>query len=45
MVYRCVKNYFDSVVKIQNSELTDEEKSQFHVKADCNPFLKEYSHC
>ena len=45
MVYRCLKNYFDSVVKIQNSELTDEEKSQFHVKVDCNPFLKEYSHC
>ena len=45
MVYRCLKSYFDSVVKIENSELTDEEKSQFHAKADCNSFLKEYSHC
>ena len=45
MVYRCLKSYFDSVVKIENSELTDEKKSQFHAKSDCNSFLKEYSHC
>ena len=25
--------------------MSDEEKSRFHVKADCNSFLKEYSHC
>ena len=43
MVYRCLKSYFDSVVKIENSELTDEKKSQFHAKSDCNSFLKEYS--
>ena len=24
MVYRCLKSYFDSVVKIENFELTDE---------------------
>ena len=45
MVYRCLKNYFDSVVKIQNAELTDEENVKFQAKAECNSFLKEYSHC
>ena len=45
MVCRCLKNYFDSVVKIENFKLTDEEKSRFHAKADCNSFLKKYSHC
>ena len=44
MVYRCLKNYFDSVVKIQNAELTDEENVKFQAKAECNTFLKEYSH-
>ena len=32
-------------MKIENSELTDEKKSPFHAKSDCNSFLKEYSHC
>ena len=45
MVCRCLKSYVGSAVKIENFELTDEEKSQFHAKADCNSFLKEYSHC
>ena len=45
MVYRYLKISFDSVLKVQNFELTDQEKSQLHVKADCNSFLKEYSHC
>ena len=35
MVYRCLKSYFDNVVKIESSELTDEEKSQFYAKAGC----------
>ena len=43
MLYRCLKSYVDSVVKIENSQLTDEEKSQFHAKSDRNSFLKEYS--
>ena len=45
MVYRCLKSYFNSVVKIENFELTDDEQSQFHAKADFNSFFKEYSHC
>ena len=45
MVYRCLKSYIYSVVKSENVGLSDEEKSQFHVKADCDSFLKEYSHC
>ena len=39
------KNYFDTIVKVKNAELTDEEKIKFHVKAHCNPFHKQYSHC
>ena len=45
MVYQYLKSYFNSVVKIENFELTDEETSQFYAKADCNSFLKEYSLC
>ena len=45
MVYRYLKSYFDSIIKIEGFELTDEEKFRFHAKADCNSFLKEYSHC
>ena len=45
MVYRCLKSYIYSVVKSENVGLSDEEKFQFHVKADCDSFLKEYSHC
>ena len=44
IVYRCLKSYLGSVVNC-NFELTNEEKSQFHAKADCNSFLKKYSHC
>ena len=36
MVYQYLKSYFNSVVKIENFELTDEETSQFYAKADCN---------
>ena len=33
MIYRCFKKYFDTVVKPQNAELTEEKKQQFHSKA------------
>ena len=45
MVYRCLKNFFDTVVKVKNAEFTDEEKRKFHVKTRCNSFHKQYSHC
>lgn len=45
MVYRYLESYFNKVVKIENSELTDAEKSQFHAKADCNSFFKKYTYC
>ena len=45
MVCRWLKNYFDSVVKVQNAELTDKEKTRFQAKAESNSFLKGYSHC
>ena len=45
MVCRCLKNYFDTVVKVKNSELTEDEKRKFHVNTHCNSFLKEYSPC
>ena len=31
---------FNGVVKVQNQELTKQEKQQFHAFAECNPFLK-----
>ena len=45
MVCRCLKSYFGSVGKIENFELSDESKYQFHAKAYCISFLEEYSHC
>ena len=33
------------MAKVKNAELTDEEKRKFHVKAHCNSFHKQYSHC
>ena len=44
MVHGCLKRYFQSVVKVQDFELTEEEKSQFPVKADYNSLLQKYSH-
>ena len=45
MVYRCLKHYFDTVVKINNYQLTQEEKEDFHIFADLNPQNKKVSHC
>ena len=45
MVYRCLKYYFDTVVKINNYQLTQEEKEDFHIFADFNPQNKKVSHC
>ena len=45
MVYRCLKHYFDTVVKINNYQLTQEEKEDFHIFADFNPQNKKVSHC
>ena len=45
MVYRCLKFYFDTVVKINNCQLTQEEKEDFHIFADSNPQNKKVSHC
>ena len=44
-IYRCFRKHFDTVVKLQNAELTEEEKQQFHSKALCNSFLDEYNRC
>ena len=45
MVYRCLKYYFDTVVKINNYQLTQEEKEDFHIFVDFNPQIKKVSHC
>ena len=45
MVYRCLKYYFDTVVKINNYQLTQEEKEDFHIFAYFNPQNKKVSHC
>ena len=45
MVYRCLKKLFDGVIKVQNHELTKQEKQQLHASAECNPILKKASHC
>ena len=42
MVYRCFRKYFDTVVKPNNVQLTEEEKDAYHYKADCNSFLEDY---
>ena len=42
MVYRCLKYYFDTVVKINNNQLTQEEKEDFHIFADFNPQNKKF---
>ena len=44
MVFRCLKDYSDTVVKVKNAELADEEKRKFHVKAHCYSFHKQHSH-
>ena len=45
MVYRCLKYYFDTVVKINNYQLTQEEKEDFHIFADFDPQNKKVSLC
>ena len=45
MVYSCLKKLFDGVIKVQNHELTKQEKQQLHASAECNPILKKASHC
>ena len=45
MVYRCFRKYFDTVIKPQNAELTENKKQQFHNKAICNSFLDNYNRC
>ena len=45
MVYRCLKSYFDTVVKINNNQLTQEEKENFYAYAEFNPKDKKVSHC
>ena len=45
MVYRCLKYYFDTVVKINNYQLTQEENEDFHIFADFNPQNKKVYHC
>ena len=45
MVYRCLNYYFDTVVQINNYQLTQEEKEDFHIFADFNPQNKKVSHC
>ena len=34
MVYKCLKYYFDTVVKVNNYQLTQEEKGDFHIFVD-----------
>ena len=43
--HRCLKYCFDTVVKINNYQLTQEEKEDFHIFADFNPQNKKVSHC
>ena len=45
MVYRCFRKYFDTVLKPNNAQLTEEEKGAYHYKADCNSFLEKYQNC
>ena len=45
MVYRCFRKYFDTVLKPNNAQLTEEEKGAYHYTADCNSFLEEYQKC
>ena len=45
MVYRCPKSYFDTVVKINNYQLTQEENENFHAYAEFNPKDNKVSHC
>ena len=45
MVYRCLKYYFDTVVKMNHYQLTQEEKEDFHIFGDFNPQNKKVSHC
>ena len=45
MVHRCLKYCFDAVVKINNYQLTQEEKEDFQIFADFNPQNKKVSHC
>ena len=45
MVYRCLNYYFDTVVKTNNYQLTQEEKEDFHIFADFNSQNKKVSHC
>ena len=42
MVYRCFRKYIDTVVKLNNAQLTEKEKNAYHYKAECNSFLDEY---
>ena len=44
MVYRYLKSYFHTVVKIINYQLMQEEEN-FHAYAEFNPKDKKVSHC
>ena len=45
MVYQCLKNYFETIVKTKNFELTEQEKNSFHTFAQFNPYDKKSTHC
>ena len=45
MVYRCLQYFFDTVVKINNYQLTQDEKRDFHIFANFNPQNEKISHC
>ena len=45
MVYQCLKNYFESVVKPKNFELTEGEKEAFKTFAEFNSYDRKAIHC